>query len=83
MDRTLKNLDMKAIEVVRDTLEQTKDKRLRAEVAMKVLKSHGLMSDKAIMEHTGPGGGPVSVAIHTVEVLPPDGVQPLEGVNKD
>lgn len=74
LDRNLKNLDLKAIEVIRDTLEQSTDLRLRAEIAVKVLKSHGYMPDKATLEHTGPGGGPVTL-IHTVEVQPPDGIE--------
>ena len=71
-DGSLDNLDLKAIDAVRDALDQKKDMRLRTETAFKVLKAHGLLNEKTITEHTGPGGGPVPVTIRPIRVAGED-----------
>ena len=61
-------LEKKSMEVLVDTLGQTEDLRLRAEVAMRILRSRGYMPDKAELVVSGMGGGGVKVRITEVVV---------------
>ena len=82
-DGSLDNLDLKAIDAVRDALDQKKDMRLRTDTVFKVLKAHGLLNDKGANERTGPGGGPVPVTIRSIEVVGEDDGAFVEGEVKE
>ena len=79
LDRNLKNLDLKAIEVMEAALDQTDDMRLAVGVAMKVLKAHGYLTERATLAHSGPGAGSVPIKITEIEIVPPAGLRNPEG----
>lgn len=67
-----------ALDVLDKVMAQTKDLRLAAEVAMKLLRSRGLMPDKGVVEHVGSGGGPIRVLVVDVERPPAHPVLDVE-----
>ena len=70
MEERMGGLAMEAVEVLGESMRQTKDKRVRAEVALGVLKGRGHLGQRAVVEVVGEGGGPIRIReVEVVEVV--------------
>ena len=76
-DKKLRSLDGMAVAVVEETLKQGKDARLRSEVALKLLKSHGYLGEAEDDPRGRPGG--IAIYVNKVEVRRPGLEKPHGG----